>query len=471
MLLAVKFVDRKTADIAYRRIMKSGLVREDDMQSRFKTVSITKKGKLYLAEHGYESYRKLNDTRPFNTSNPARIHKELTKVKAVTLFRSAGVAALPSEKPVFGKLLNTYASIFKTEEDLGYAKPTQDEIQHELESTGYYYRSEEIRNFMNAQGTAMSDSIRGARFTGIYLQRTECCVVYTADPGENRMLKISESLEQRLVDLLGNYLTVSLMFNVFRTVSGESHHINAIVISDGNALVYEMVMGSKHGHIRGKQAVLKELESDRHNQRKRKHSIFRYDQELYGHVYIIPANTNGADSLYYLTTHNTENWIAEGAQLCDRFDSTMNTAVPNLNGQGVCSRTGLPLVYLPAYEVMILHKASIPDYSDRPTCGFIAPQWMHKTIRHCVRMDIPIYDSETGQPESKPVVYARDGYLEGEERNKRTHTHVRRKITTISCAKETYEVLSAEAKKNHESFSRYVIKAALERTRMDKNEI
>ena len=471
LLLAVKYVDRKTADLAYKRILNQHLIKEDDLQSRFKTVVLTRQGRIYLNDHGYSSDLTINEVRPFGTANPLHIHRELTKVKALTLFRSAGVAALPEEKPVLGQLMNSFVPMFKVEESgQEYAQLSHDEIQRELEGTGFYYRAEEFRYFLNAQGTAMSDSIRGARFIGIYLRRNECFIVYAANPGKNRMLKISEPLEQRLVDLLGKYLTASLMFNVFRNVSGESHRLNAIVISDGNALVYEMVMGSKHGHIRGKQAALKELEADRRNPGKRKHNIFRYDQELYGRVYIVPSNSNGSDSLYYLATHDTEEWISSGAQLCTEFNSLIATTVPGISGQAVCSKTGLPLVYAPIYEIGSLYKASMSDHSGRPVNGFIAPLWMHKTIRHCVRQDIPIYDSGTGMLDEEQPVYGRDGYLEGEHRGTYSQFNVRRKRTSISCAKETYEKISAAARRNNESFTRFVITAAIERVRRQENE-
>ena len=114
-LLALKCVDRKAVTLAYNRLQRLKLIREDDLSSRFKTVSITRAGRLYLADHGYEADVSINESKPFGTSDPNRIHKELTKVKIITLFRSVGAAALPEEKPLLGKLLNTLAPMFKTE--------------------------------------------------------------------------------------------------------------------------------------------------------------------------------------------------------------------------------------------------------------------------------------------------------------------------------------------------------------------
>ena len=466
-LLALKCVDKKAVALAYNQLLKRKLIQEDDMSSRFRTVSITKAGKLYLANYGYETDVSINESKPFGTSDPNRIHKELTKVKIITLFRSAGAAVLPEEKPLLGKLLNTLAPMFKTEVSRKmYAEPTRTEIQRELEGPGYYYRAEEVRHFLNAQGTAMSDSIRGARFFGIYLRQNECFVVYAADPGNNRMLKISEPLEQRLVDLLGKYLNASLMFSVFRSVSGEAHRINAIVISDGNALVYEMVMGSRRGHIKGKPAVLQELKSERRDSEKRRHSIFRYDQQLYGRVFIIPANTNGSDCLSFLATHDTEHWISKGAALCQKFEKTQRSVIPELNMHGFCRETRLSLVYLPIYELKTLYEASVPDHSNNPTTGFLAPFWMHQTIRHCVRMKIPIYDSETGEADDTGIVFQRNGYVEGSEVPGKGRTkRYKRKRTSISCSAETHEMICAAAREAGVSVSNYFVRAAIEKAR------
>ena len=471
MLYARKNVDRKTAALAYQVLLQREFVQENKSVSDLKTVSLTSKGMRYLADHNFPADIKRDYASPFRTEDPEKIHKELTKVKAVTLFRSAGVASIPCEKPSLGQLLNSYIPMFEVEENAAarYLNQTRDEIQRQLSGSGYYYRSDEFRSFLNAQGEAMADTIKGSRFTGIYLSRNECCIVYSADPGDNRMLRISMLLEQRLTDLLEKYLNASLEFNVFRTVSGTAHRINAIVISDGNALVYEMVMGNKSGHIKGKSAPDKEYEISRRTRNRPKSQILRFDQEIFGKVFLIPANTNGSDSLRFLAEHDTEHWISEGTSLCRRFESLREAGVPDTKIQGICRSTGMPVIYMPVYELMSLYEASVPDHANNPSHGFLAPAWMHKTIKHCVRLDIPLYDSETGESDRTVIRYQRNGYPEGKHApRKPTSNKFKRQRTSISCSREVHALITAAAREAGVSVSSYFVRAAIEKVRSNK---
>lgn len=471
-LYAVKNADPNNATNAFRTLIRLKLIEENSTDSCFKTVRITKMGMKYLGDLGYKVNRDFDESRPFRTEQPEKIHRELTRVKAITLFRSAGVPAVLMEKPLLGNLLNSSASTFTVESDSSnlYAAIDQGTIHRQLMGSGYFYLAEEFRTFLNAQGTAMSDSIRGSRFLGIYFRKNECCIVYSSDPGNNRMLKISEPVEQRLVDLLGKYMTASLVFNVFRSICQENHRINAIVISDGNALVYEMVMGNKHGHAKKKSPVQMESRRSGSDLAKRRHSIFRYDQTLFGRVYVIPCNTNGSDSLRYLAEHDTEQWISNGASIAMEFQNLAPVVIPDMYCQASCRKTGLPVIFLPVYEVMTLYRASVPDTANNPEFGFIAPLWMHKTIKHAVRLDIPLYDNETGEIDSTGIRYRRDGYQEGAKVTCSYKKKVRRKYASFSCSKETYKEIADAARKQGISLSGFMIRAAMEKIRGGLND-
>lgn len=429
-----------TVSAALKAMRSDGYLDEIELKGRagrkVTAVSLTKKGRVELLnvlepdEYEYWNKYALVAEQEFHTTDEKTLNKRLENVMTTTMFVCADVPALAKDKPklseLYRRLLGEASSPRQESEDkVGYAKFGLNECKELMRTSGVYYTIKEYRLFCEEFDPGVTDTFKGSRARGIFISDKNCYVVYVPTHGDNKMLKIGRYDQSFLTSLkrLLKITSVERTMPEFSTMIATEYggtteervknEVHALVISDGDSMVYSMAMG----YARGK--VTERIRSDQKKQKKGKqgqqapsYEYIDYNCSLYKRVFVTPCTLNGISSLDYICHNSAEDWKADSAEVCKQFG---NKFKPNENDPYYSFTEnrpgGLPTIYMPAFEVCELHNIAELDYE----VAIITYKDMLNAIAHSIRRDAHFYDGDTNEAFGRDDVYIydKDGNIKG----------------------------------------------------------
>lgn len=418
-----KLVVRKmlaSGDVTIREIRKSA----DDVVT---SVALSKAGRLKTLDalnDGYWNAHWEDARKPFRISDVNQLTRRLNDNRIAVMMTLAGVAALPYEKPTLYRMAQACGAILP--ERVGsandyYNDAMSDDECKALMTKGVYYTAAEVRDFINESGNgAEADVTYASKARGVFVSDATMYIVYMAQPGDNRIISVRAFAEQRFLESLKPILAVTNVGRPLlplprcainertneRKVIGYAHgEPYALIISDGDALVYSTANGGPRGKPVGS-AV---------NDMKINPGSVRYINgagPLYSRVFAVPHTPNGLSILRYITSASVEDWLNASAEVIGAIPgavpspaSAMYPCTVDVDGDA------LPAIYMPAYECHELYQIAkrgkrvvIVTYRD-----------MLNAIAHSVRCDAVYYDTDTMAriDDGDVPVYALNGEVAG----------------------------------------------------------
>ena len=369
----------------------------DSRNPKVAVVAITKKGKVHLCnELGTEKYvsPSFNQTK-FNTGDIDKLNRYLGDNRIMIMMHKAGIRTYPYEKP---SLYHMYV-LLSQEMGVTPEKYTQETSElhcyndtldiGEVLKDGVYYSIEEFRQFVRYKlEDRIEDSFQGCRFRGILVTNEQVILVYLSNVFDNKRIKLTRGQEER---------GIKIVEHIFSKINGVEN-ANAMVISSGNALVVDMAICGSNG--------VTFAETSR---KYKSLGLLDNSCELFEHIYVIPHNLAGADSLSYIAHHSFDEWLDDARELFKELPQFELISGDFLSNQWLLARDtekDTRAVYVPYYDIKMLEflhnfheDISIVTYED-----------MADTISHCLRRENAIYDIDGNllpvkryQPSGKPV--------------------------------------------------------------------
>ena len=404
-------------------------------------VAITQKGKVHLCDElNTEKYiSKAFKQTHFNASESKRLHRYLGDSRIMIMMHKSGVRTYPYEKP---SLYHMYMHLSHEAEYL------PEKYNHELSGTneydntlelsavmndGVYYSVEEFRNFARIQlEERIEDTFQGARFRGILVSRNQIILVYLSNVFDNKRIKLSSGQEERGINI------VEHVFSKFNQVES----VNALVISSGNALVVDMALCGRNGI-----AIDKSIRSL---------NLVDNSCELFEHIYVIPHNLAGIDSLSYIAHHTFEEWADDARELFEDlpgFELIPDEFVANdwLLARDIEKDTRA--IFVPYYDIKMLdflhtfhEDISIVTYPD-----------MADTISHSIRRGNAIFDVDGNLLDVQR--YQKSGKPVGDISIKKEKTRKKSlKLVGVNITLEEKKMMEKMTRANGTSVSSYIRK-------------
>ena len=345
----------------------------DSRNPKVAVLAISKKGRVHLCDTlGTEKYLspELSQAK-FSTSNIDKMNRYLGDSRIMIIMHKAGIRSFPYEKPSLYHMYTHFSQqTYNRELDKDSLYDNTLDVD-EVISDGVYYSIDEFRQLVRIEYEGrMEDSFQGCRFRGILVTNDQVILVYLSNVFDNKRIKLTSGQEER---------GISLVEDVFSSFN-DAENANALVISSGNALVVDMaICGSKGVTKIDKGTPYKSL------------NLLDNSCDLFEHIYVIPHNMAGVDSLDYIAHHTFELWQEDSRELfegLDQFELIPDEFVANkwLIARDV--RKDIRAIYIPYYDIKMLeffHKfheeISVVTYED-----------MAETISHCLRRETTIYD-------------------------------------------------------------------------------
>lgn len=379
-------------------------------RSGYNVVNITSKGIGTLIDESpddlsdyYRIHRSFVN-RNFTTTVPENFFRELERTRVINLMSCGGVLALPGEKPslyhlyaVLSGKTNYDPAVDNSEELKQYPQKGYDQIQQELQDGGYFYTTQEFRQFNEQMEPDSADPLSKTLAYGFFISHKACYMVYMSRPGDNRIISFQKSstaekyYKGRINLFFEDYVNYSKSYiSLNRKQYGSD--ISCIVISDGNALVRSMSADENKAPGKSTGASLTQ------------EYVLIHDNPLFQFIYVVPSNKLGLQHLDYLLTHSfreylneSELLIKEGEQL---FIPTGSLEAPFSYGlQKQPNKRGITndvVLYLPVYEVNLLHELSrrtwINGKEEYDTYGIITMPEMVETLAKATGKNNIYYD-------------------------------------------------------------------------------
>ena len=439
-------VAKMMGDEAYGIKTINKMISEDDIvvrrvKNKSKTVSIlalTRKAKLSLVnlldeDYFYTHYKTFD--KDFRTANVDTLLSRLDASRVKTMFSLAEVPTLPHDKPSLYHLFTTLYRLpydYKEEFD---NKPmyadqmTRDECE-EMLSRGIYYTIKEVRDFLNEDIEGSSDTSLGSRAKGVFISKYNCLVVYSGRHGDNKLIRIRNEAEKRLLLALRVILQITNVNRALPSLS-RSRQSNfdgsrvvdslmqntpyALVISDGESLIYSMATGNPRGLIKGTNKIKYDKQQKKRVEEKGMTvttSWLKGDGAIFQRVFGTPFTENGINTLEYLCHTTAEEWQKTMmALMSDNAQFTYNGNNPlypyDMTGKN------LPCIYMPALEVNELYNIFQMDYR----VAILTYQDLMNTIAHSVRKELYYFDADTLKmfPRDTVLIYDDNGYPKGQK--------------------------------------------------------
>lgn len=424
-----------TVSEALKRMRADGYLDEFELsgkaERKLKAVALTKKGRNDLLnvmdEDEYEYWLKYGQTaeRDFHVTDESKLKRKLDNVRAMTIFVCASSPALPHDKPKLSDLYEKVAKMYYPAErvektapgktpKIAYKDLSPRECMEMLQTTGIYYTISEYREFCEEYGVAVTDTFRGSRARGIFISDKNCYVVYIAKHGDNKMIK-TDRYEQSLVTslkLLLKITSVERMMPEFAMKSASEYggtviknirnEPYAVVISDGNSLVYSMATGYPSGKIIGTPTERKMKKEKKKKRNAPKYEFLDYNNSVYRRLFVIPFTMNGVFSLDYICHNSAEDWQSDSRSIAKQFSDTFtdnsdNSYYPTKE----LSRGGYPAIFMPAFEVKMLYEIANQDYP----VAVITYKDMLNAVAHSIMREAHYYDADAHKRFSEDSVY------------------------------------------------------------------
>ena len=429
------------------RAIKS-LLKDESLETRtlmlskdasFEMVSLSRNGRIKLLDSLEDDYwykfSKENE-KYFRVTDVKTMMNNLLGSRIKTMMFLADIVTFPKDKPTLYYLVYKLSGLLPPppdEGENGYYKNDLSESQcRELLKKGIYYDIKEFREYMETYGRQEKDTTYLSKARGIFLSNTNCFVVYAGRHGDNKMISIRPVGETRLLEALAPVLKVT---NVQRPLPRlDKKRINertgeeiitektmgepyALIISDGNSLVYSTANGNPNGRI--KKLDLNELSRQRSKRAKEDNALERVawlkgESDLYRRIFITPCTENGISSLEYITHATVEEYFEATDSLMgndERFEKNKgNVLYPYTI---IIDNERYPAIYMPAYEAKELYRI----FTMKHTVAIITYRDMTDAISHSVRKPAIYIDTEdmTIIPTDEVMIYNSHGYPQGQK--------------------------------------------------------
>lgn len=423
-----------------RMKQKGYLIERDIIKSKrkgetIKAVAITSLGRATLCNKEGTSY--YEDIEPyinlrFSTSDTDRLNRRLEDSRIALTLDNVKIRAFEKDKPTLATLCQKQSQAVSP---LTYEEFYDNSLSRsEVLQNGVYYTAQELRNYIrDISSKDEADSFLGFRGRGIFINQEQVCVLYLPHTFSKSTLNITVATEVRALKIIKKYICPI----------NNAHDINAMVLTNANALIVDMGIAGKNG--KNPRTELPEIVSKRKLDK---------NLSLYDHIYVFPHTKSGMDSLDYFAHHTLKQWQDDSRTLyrnLEGFDviPKENIANETLIGQDV--NAGVRCVFLPFYDIKyldFLHKfyeeVSILSYED-----------MFDILSHIIRRENLYYDLDGNQYLVNR--YQENGLLEGEEYSETVRTRKKSfKQISVKVLPDETTKLKQIAKMRNESVSAYV---------------
>ena len=414
----------KSNDIAIREV-KSG-------QRRIEVFALTKKAKIELLnvlddEYFYRHYKEFEQE--FHTSNQETLKSRLDSSRVKTMFALAGVPTFQKDKPSLYHLFTTLYQLPYDYKEKFDNKPTYNDTLNAEEcakvlSAGIYYTIKEVRDFLNEDIEGSADTFLGSRAKGIFISTMNCLIVYSGKHGENKLIRIRQEAEKRLLSGIRPLLQITQVNRNLPALSRRRQSTfdgtkvvdkmientpYGLVITDGESLIYSMATGNPRGLVKG-------IDKNKYDKTRKKRieekgmsvskAWLKGDGAIFQRLFATPFTENGIHSLDYICHTTAEEWHATSLKLF----SSSKTFTPNNNNPlypyDIDWETKIPMIYMPVFECNELYNIYQMDYK----VGILTYPDMLNVISHSVRKELPYFDADTMERVNRDNVLIYDDY-------------------------------------------------------------
>lgn len=452
MFMSYRYQNPGMGSTLYREFLKEGIITEITYKLSVRkrrgtkemedvVIAITKEGE----EKILKSYPHLKASNEYRMeSNEQRVeskalYKKLTDRGVMLMFWAAGVPVFPDEKPSLdhlkGIFLNTDIKIEGYRDCLD-----QKECKEFLENNvgkngeiisygGAYYTSEEFLEYIKRNET-LGDTFRGTRIRGVFMSNKNCYLVFAQRRFSDTMLSVTYKSERGLLTALKKALSFTDIYRPIPQLSSKSYvrynKPQAIIISDGKKLVYEMATGDVKGKGKETRDMIKSVSAiEKYNamhiddeEGKRATTYLTAGTDLFEDIYVTPLSLSGIDALGYLLANSKESMIAEARSVIESipdFYKTDDTVLYPYRSKKYKDNAAMP-EYIPVYNVKQLRW--IRERGGEPL--IITDEDMLNPIAHSIKLPAHYYDPYSGKEYPKDMVlsYTKTGHIEGLEKLK-----------------------------------------------------
>jgi len=401
LLMAMRstYASRNSGEAAkmLKKLIDCGYVQEQTVRTstKIKTTKqvcrLTNEGRVALADLEEDDYiyEHLNDF-TFNTNSESVISKEVRNARVKSMFWITGANTYENEKPSLPALFASMAPAYLLPQTVPPAASlcadlSNEDIRSGLTS-GYYYTAKEVHDFVNVitDNPSGADSMFGSSYYGIYINTHTIFVVYLSAENKGRMVMTRASDKHLL----------SFLRETFCRVAGMPDDcIKALVISDGDALVYAMTSQRRGGRFKTSSKNKKASSTE-------SQALLAAGNAHYDQIYVTPASLKGTDMLNVIV-HST---LTESDIRRRAFEDTSTELV--IDG------ATYPIYVVMTYEVNLLER--IAQTEKKPV--IVTTIDMCDTIAHSIRKPAFYYDIVEGRflEESEVLLYDDRGYPAGE---------------------------------------------------------
>jgi len=461
---------RQNASKTISRLINDGIVNTASVVSNRKNKEVEEA--CYLSKEGREiaidliddEYISANSRKffsRFRTTSPTLLNRYLQENTIKTMFHLCGIPVAISDKPSLINLRNILvgqpleASDYPMDNTL-----TVEEATKHLHC-GVFYTSDEFINFTNYISFNKSDTFVGSRFKGVFVSSSNCFIVYSAERGANKIIRINYdkelNLKQACLDLkefTNIYREVKVLFSYKQSKNDPNKLIPAskvknepfaLVISDGYSEVYSMASGNPSGLIKNidfSKVTDMKIAAAELRAEKEKESISNLNpiasreivkanygtlfldgySKIYDHIFVAPRNYVGIRSLNYLCNHTLESWNEKTIEYFKNnpkyFIESSDPFFPYLEK---VKGDNIPSTFIPVFDAVVLRKLSNMDSS----FTIVTYEDMIDTISKSTRKVNRYYDCEYKLDDGRSVaaklfdsmsfyIYEANGYIKGE---------------------------------------------------------
>lgn len=356
------------------------LCKDDANRETIEVLSITKKGRVHLSDalNDNDYHVKLEKLpRPrLSSSNTKELHRALSMSRILLFMHQSGIRVFPNEKP----------SIFALQDMARGASPAPADFYNnslsidEILETGVFYTKDELNEFYNSDELkGEGDTFSGTRIRGVYIDRHRSCVVFQPNVFKSQTLKLRGQDEARA---LTNMRANTPFCKVNKTSS-----FDAIVLTNGSALIVDIGIGGKNGKVGNK--IIGIGGNNKNGER-----FLSYATTYYKNIYCFAHNLTGVRGLRYFRTYQSteeRNAHVRESNIKGNFSFIPeNLTTPDSEIILVDNNTddNTRAIFLPYFNLKQLEKIKkMPE-----PISMITQKEMADMISHIIRKDNRIYD-------------------------------------------------------------------------------
>lgn len=366
-IFALKYLVKGNESQAYRLyndLLKDGAIVErtiDKYKGKRKAndscIEVTLNEKSY--QYSLETRDRIKERiRKFKSKSNKNLYRALSETRIKIMMHCSEVKVFKKEKPSLITLLDENVK----RDD--YRPYSYQEWQDIICNCGVFYSSTEVREaieFLKSKkqkdswSPAATDNMMQSRIKGIVVKDSSIYFVYIANPRDNKLIKIHNEGEKNYV-----LQAVSQLREII-SISYISINPKAIIISDGDSMVYTSSLGNPSGRIKNidlleKQQALNNNYKRSHKGKNPPYSWINSIIEMYDEIYVMPFNYNGV-YLLSLLTGEQDAYIKSTKDVLSKykeFQENYDLEKKKINEIGYLKNTRL--IYMQFYEIKKLKK-------------------------------------------------------------------------------------------------------------------